>query len=155
MPDTCEPNYQQPDLNLLGPEHVRRYQESDGAVGYIWNGVPTLLLTVTGRKTGQPHTTPLIFARDGDEYLVVASMGGAPMHPQWYLNLIADPRATIQVRDRHLAVTARTVDEAERDRAWTIVSGPWPNYDVYQSRTDRVIPVVALSVTQSEGRSGR
>ena len=67
-------------------------------MGYIWNGVPILLLTTTGRKSGQPRTTPLIHARDGDDYLVVASMGGAPQHPQWYLNLVANPSAQIQVR---------------------------------------------------------
>ena len=75
------PDYSQPDLALLGPEHVRRYQETDGAVGYLWNGVPTLLLTTTGRRSGQPRTTPLIFARNGEDYLVVASMGGAPGTP--------------------------------------------------------------------------
>jgi hypothetical protein len=76
-----EEGYQVPDLSLVGPEHVRRYQETDGEVGYVWNGVPTLLLTVTGRRSGEPPTNALIFGRDGDDYLVVASMGGAPRHP--------------------------------------------------------------------------
>jgi len=124
---------------------VRRYQETDGEVGYIWNGVPILLLTTTGRKSGQPRTTPLIYARDGDDYLVVASMGGAPRHPHWYRNLEADPAARIQVRADHVEVTARTAGEDEKPRLWKIVADQWPNYDVYQSRTDRVIPVVVLS----------
>ncbi len=98
--------YQQPDLALLGEEHVRRYRETDGEVGYVWNGVPTLLLTTTGRKTGQSRTTPLIFNRDGDDYLVVASMGGAPTHPNWYQNLTTHPDAEIQVRAERLPVTA-------------------------------------------------
>ena len=137
--------YRPPDLDLLGAEHVRRYRETDGEVGHIWNGVPILLLTTTGRKSGQPRTTPLIYARDGDAYLVVASMGGAPQHPNWYRNLLADPTARIQVRADHVDVRARTAGGGEKARLWTIVAGQWPNYDAYQSRTDRVIPVVVLS----------
>jgi deazaflavin-dependent oxidoreductase (nitroreductase family) len=140
-----EETYQPPDLMLLGEEHVQRYQETDGEVGYIWNGVPTLLLTTTGRTSGEPRTTPLIFGRDGDDYLVVASMGGAPQHPNWYRNLLADPSARIQVRGEHLDVSAQTADETAKPRLWGIVTEVWPNYDVYQSRTDRVIPVVVLS----------
>lgn len=137
--------YQQPDLALLGEEHVQRYRETDGEVGYLWNGVPTLLLTTTGRTTGQSRTTPLIFNRDGDDYLVVASMGGAPNHPNWYLNLTAQPDAEIQVRAEHVPVTARTASPDEKARLWGIVAEQWPNYDVYQSRTTREIPVVVLS----------
>ena len=135
----------QPDLTLLGEEHVRRYRETDGAVGYLWNGATTLLLTTTGRTTGRARTTPLIFARDGDDYLVVASMGGAPEHPNWYKNLTANTDAQIQVRGEHLDVRARTADEEEKPRLWGIVAAQWPNYDVYQTRTTRVIPVVVLS----------
>ncbi len=139
------PDYSQPDLALLGPEHVRRYQETDGAVGYLWNGVPTLLLTTTGRRSGQPRTTPLIFARNGEDYLVVASMGGAPRHPLWYENLLVAPDADIQVKSEHLAVTARTASDEEKPGLWTIVSEQWPNYHTYQTRTERIIPVVVLS----------
>jgi deazaflavin-dependent oxidoreductase (nitroreductase family) len=142
-----EDAYRPPDIDLLGEEHVRRYQETDGKVGYIWNGVPILLLTTTGRKTGQPRTTPLIHGRDGDDYLVVASMGGAPQHPNWYRNLVADGTAEIQVLDQHIPVSARTAAEDEKPRLWKTVRDLWPNYDVYQSRTDRVIPVVVLSPT--------
>jgi deazaflavin-dependent oxidoreductase (nitroreductase family) len=144
-PSVSPPPYTQPDFTLLGDEHVQRYQETDGEVGYIWNGVPILLLTTTGRRSGAARTTPLIHGRDGDSYLVVASMGGAPRHPYWYENLLADPAARIQVLGEHIEVTARTASDAERSRLWTIVSDLWPNYDVYQSRTDRVIPIVVLS----------
>lgn len=137
--------YRPPDLDLLGDEHVRRYQETDGKVGYIWNGAPVLLLTAIGRKSGKSRTTPLIHGRDGDDYLVVASMGGAPEHPQWYRNLLAHAAAQIQVRAEHIDVTARTAAEDEKSRLWKIMTELWPNYDVYQSRTDRVIPVVVLS----------
>jgi deazaflavin-dependent oxidoreductase (nitroreductase family) len=136
--------YKQPDLLLLGDDHIRAYRESDGEVGYIWNGVPTLLLTATGRRTGRKLTSPLIFARDGDDYLVVASMGGAPKHPLWYLNLQANPEADIHVKAETLSVVARTASAAEKPRLWKIVTEVWPNYDVYQSRTDRDIPVVIL-----------
>jgi deazaflavin-dependent oxidoreductase (nitroreductase family) len=137
--------YRPTDLDLLGAEHVRRYRETDGEVGYIWNGVHILLLTTTGRKSGQQRTTPLIHARDGDDYLVVASMGGAPQHPNWYWNLVADPSVKIQVRSEHMSATARTAGDDEKGRLWTIVTNLWPNYDVYQARTNRVIPVVVLS----------
>ena len=133
------------DTPLFGPEHVRRYQETDGEVGYLWNGAPILLLTVTGRRSGQPRTTPLIFGTDGDDRLVVASVGGAPMHPQWYLNLEANPRAEIQVRGEHIRVAARTANADEKPRLWAIVNEIWPNYAVYQTRTERDIPVVVMS----------
>ena len=142
-----ESNYTQPDLLLLGEDHIRAYRETGGEVGYIWNGVPTLLLTATGRRTGQKRTSALIFGRDGDDYLVVASMGGAPGHPIWYLNLQANPEATVQVKEDTLTVVARTASAAEKPRLWKIVTDVWPNYDVYQSRTDREIPVVVLSPT--------
>jgi deazaflavin-dependent oxidoreductase (nitroreductase family) len=140
-----EDRYQQPDLALLGEDHVRRYQVTDGEVGYLWNSVPTLLLTTTGHKTGLARTTPLIFARDGEDYLVVASMGGAPRHPFWYVNLTANPEAEIQVRGEHRTVTASTASAQEKPRLWDIVRAQWPNYDVYQSRTEREIPVVVLT----------
>jgi len=137
--------YRQPDLTLLGEEHVRRYQETNGEVGYLWNGVPTLLITTTGRKTGLARTTPLIFSRDGDDYVVVASKGGAPSHPNWYVNLTDKPDAEIQVLGEHLRVRARTASPEDKARLWRIVTAQWPNYDVYQSRTEREIPVVVLT----------
>jgi deazaflavin-dependent oxidoreductase (nitroreductase family) len=132
------------DYSLLGDEHVRRYRETDGEVGYVWNGAPTLLLTTTGRKSGEPRTSPLIYGQDGDDYILVASVGGMPNHPAWYLNLKADPRAHLQIKGEHLDVEAREVEGEEKARLWAIMQAIWPNYDTYQSRTDRVIPVVAL-----------
>jgi len=141
--------YDNPDYSLLGDDHVRAYRDTDGETGYMWNGAPSLLLTTTGRKTGQPRTSPLIFARDGDDYLIVASMGGAPMHPQWYLNLEANPSAEIQVKAEHLNVTARTASDDEKPRLWEIVNDAWPNYEGYQTRTERKIPVVILTPTST------
>ncbi|MHC5257712.1 nitroreductase family deazaflavin-dependent oxidoreductase [Streptomyces sp. UC4497] len=144
-----EPAYHKPDLTLTGAEHVARYLETDGEVGYEWNGVSILLLTTTGRRTGAPRTNALIFGRDGDDYLVVASTGGAPKHPSWYLNLVARPEAEIQVKGEHIPVVARAVTgAAERSRLWRLVNGYWPNYDTYQARTDRLIPVVVLTPTK-------
>ncbi len=138
-------HYQQPDITLIGSKHVAKYQETDGEIGYLWNGVGTLLLTTIGSRTGQPRTTPLIFGRDGDDYLVVASMGGAPKHPSWFGNLRANPNAEIQVRAEHLKVTGRAASAEEQPRLWKIMTDVWPNYDAYQARTSRAIPVVVLS----------
>lgn len=147
----AETQYQPPDLGLVGAAHVRAYQQSGGETGYLWNGVPTLLLTVTGRRSGTQFTSALIFGRDGSDhlgdYLVVASMGGAPRHPCWYLNLQANPQATIQVKAERKTVIARTASGAEKPRLWTIMTDLWPNYDAYQSRTQREIPVVVLTAT--------
>jgi deazaflavin-dependent oxidoreductase (nitroreductase family) len=141
----AERDYRPPDLTLVGDEHIRRYRETGGEVGYLWNGVHTLLLTTTGRHTGEPRTSALIFGRHAEDYLVVASMGGAPKHPQWYLNLTAHPRAEIQVEARRLPVVARTASDEEKSALWPIMTGIWPNYDAYQSRTERAIPIVILS----------
>ncbi|MFD6897188.1 nitroreductase family deazaflavin-dependent oxidoreductase [Rhodococcus sp. NPDC060086] len=143
----AETEYTQTDISLRGDEHIRVYRESGGKEGYIWNGVPTLLLTVTGRRSGEPKTSALIFAQDGDDYLVVASKGGAPRHPLWYENLQADPHAEVQVLDTTMSVVARNASAEEKPRLWKIVTDAWPNYDLYQSRTDRDIPVVVLSPT--------
>jgi deazaflavin-dependent oxidoreductase (nitroreductase family) len=125
-------------------DHTRQYLESDGAEGYMWRGVPTLVLTTTGRRSGQPRTTPLIFGRDGDRYLVVASQGGADQHPQWYRNLLAHPEARVQVRAARFSVRARTAAADEKPRLWQIMAAIWPAYDEYQGRTARDIPVVIL-----------
>jgi deazaflavin-dependent oxidoreductase (nitroreductase family) len=142
-----EPGYTKPDTTLLGEEHVRKYQETGGEVGYLWNGAPTLLLTTTGRQSGLSRTTPLIFGRRGEDYLVVASQGGAPTHPGWYHNIVATPQVTLQVGPQIFDATARVATGDERTLLWSIVNEVWPNYDVYQTRTERVIPVVVLTPT--------
>ncbi|OBB86594.1 MULTISPECIES: nitroreductase family deazaflavin-dependent oxidoreductase [Mycobacterium] len=135
------------DLSLFGADHVRRYRETGGEVGYLWNGVPTLILTTIGRHSGQQRDTALICAADGDDgnkYVVIASQGGAPAHPQWYLNLVANPRVHVQVKGDRFEATARTAEGPERERLWQLMAEAWPSYDIYQTRTDRVIPVVVL-----------
>jgi deazaflavin-dependent oxidoreductase (nitroreductase family) len=140
-----EPSYRTPDISLIGEDHVRQYRATDGEVGYVWNDAPILLLTTTGRHSGELRTSALIFGRDGDDYLVVASMGGAPRHPSWYLNITEHPAAEIQVRADRIPVVGRTASDDEKERLWRIMTDVWPNYDVYQTRTDRTIPVVVLS----------
>ena len=139
-----EPAYTAPDLSLVGDEHVRRYEETDGEVGYLWNGATILVLTTTGRKSGEPRKFALIYDSRGDDLVVVASKGGAPDHPGWYENLLAHPDASVQVRGERFDVRARTAEGAERDELWRLMNRSWPNYDTYATRTDREIPVVVL-----------
>jgi len=132
------------DLSLFGDDHVRRYQETDGAVGHDWNGAPILVLTTTGRRSGLQRSSAMIYAVDDDRYVVVGSQGGAPTHPQWYLNLEADPNVTVQVKGDRFPARAHVAEGDERDRLWTLVNEVWPSFAVYQTRTERRIPVVVL-----------
>ena len=125
-------------------EHARRYIESGGRDGHIWEGVTTLLLTTTGRRSGQSRTTPLIYGRAGDRYLVVASRGGAPTHPGWYENLVAQPVVQVQVMADRFKARARTATAAEKPALWKTMTAIWPPYDEYQKRTAREIPLVIL-----------
>lgn len=131
--------------NLFGDEHVRVYRETGGEVGHIWReGSTILLLTTTGRTSGERRTTPLIYAQDGDRYVIVASKGGAPAHPGWYENLAKDPNVELQVKDEVFPARARTAEGEERDRLWRKANEVWRHYDEYQTKTDRDIPVVVL-----------
>ena len=131
--------------NLFGDAHVQRYRETDGEVGHIWKeGSTILLLTTTGRKSGEQRTTPLIYAADGDRYVIVASKGGAPEHPGWYENLQKTPDVELQVLDDVFPARARTAEGEERDRLWAKANEVWPHYAEYQEKTDREIPVVVL-----------
>jgi deazaflavin-dependent oxidoreductase (nitroreductase family) len=124
--------------------HIDDYVKTGGRKGHRWNGADTLLLTTRGRKTGKLRRTALIYGTDGDTHVVVASYGGAPQHPEWYLNLVAEPRVTIQVGSEVSEGLARTVRGEERSRLWAQMTGIWPDYDAYQHRTERQIPVVVI-----------
>lgn len=124
--------------------HVRRYVETDGEDGHLWRGVPTLLLTSRGRRSGKLRRTALIYGRDGDRYVVVASRGGADHHPQWYLNLVADPEVRVQAGATRFAARARSASPEEKARLWPVMTRVWPPYADYQTRTSRDIPVVIL-----------
>jgi deazaflavin-dependent oxidoreductase (nitroreductase family) len=124
--------------------HVRGYVETDGKKGHRWSGVNTLLLTTRGRQSGKLRRTALIYGEDGDRYLVVASKGGAETHPSWYLNLVEHPEVQVQVGGAKFPAHARTATAEEKPRLWRLMTSIWPEYDRYQAKTDRDIPVVIL-----------
>jgi deazaflavin-dependent oxidoreductase (nitroreductase family) len=131
--------------NLFGDEHVRRYRETGGAVGHLWReGSTILLLTTAGRKTGEKRTVPLIYAKDGDRYVIIASKGGAPEHPGWYQNIEKDPDVELQVQADVFPARARKAEGEERERLWKLANTVWRYYDDYAKRTGREIPVVVL-----------
>jgi deazaflavin-dependent oxidoreductase (nitroreductase family) len=125
-------------------QHIRRYVESDGRRGHRWSGVNTLLLTTRGRRSGKLRRTALIYGRDGDRYLVVASSGGGKRHPSWYLNLVENPQVEVQVAAAKFAARAHTATAKEKRRLWREMTSIWPEYDRYQTRAERDIPVVIL-----------
>ena len=125
-------------------DHIREYVESGGERGHRWKGTDTLLLTTRGRKSGDLRRTALIYGEDGDRYVVVASYGGRPHHPAWYLNIEADQNVTLQVKDETFQATARTATPEERERLWGTMAAIWPAYDEYQAKTDREIPIVVI-----------
>jgi deazaflavin-dependent oxidoreductase (nitroreductase family) len=134
----------EPDYSLFGDEHVRQYEETGGKVGHDWNGTSCLVLRAKGRKTGATRKFPLIYGRDGDDYVLVASKGGYPKNPGWYENLVAHPDVEIQVWDKVILVTARTGSADDKKRVWPIMTKQWPGYDAYQAGSTRDIPVVLL-----------
>lgn len=132
--------------------HLDRYLATHGEEGYLWDAslgggkglVPTLLLTTTGRKSGKRLTLPLIFGRSGDDYVVVASKGGSPTHPAWYLNLTDHPEVEVQVKADRFNARAHTAQGEERTVLWRKMVEIYGPYEQYQTRTDRQIPVVVL-----------
>ena len=132
-------------LTLFSRVHVFLYRASGGRIGGHFRAAPVLLLTTTGRKTGRQRTTPLLYVEDGERYAVVASVGGAPAHPSWYLNLRANRAATIQLGRRKLQVAADTAGPDERGRLWALATRMYPSYDAYQAKTSREIPIVILT----------
>jgi deazaflavin-dependent oxidoreductase (nitroreductase family) len=132
--------------------HLARYIATNGEEGYLWDAslgggkgmVPTLLLTTTGRKSGRELTLPLIFGTSGPDYVVVASKGGAPAHPAWYLNLEANPTVKVQVKADKFTARAYTANAQERAALWPRMVEIYGPYADYQQKTDRQIPVVVL-----------
>ena len=145
--ERCRPDHYpvgMSDDDLFGPAHVAKYLETDGETGYLWRGAEILILTTSGRNTGEQHSTPLIFGRDGDNVVIVASKGGAPEHPGWYRNLVKHPEVGVQIKDDRFRARARTAEGEERERLWPVMTAHWAPYDEYQTKTERVIPVVVL-----------
>jgi deazaflavin-dependent oxidoreductase (nitroreductase family) len=130
---------------LHGPEHVKVYRETDGEVGHDWiKGTSILILTTKGRKSGEQRDNALIYGMAGDNPMIVASKGGAPAHPAWYLNLRDNPSVEVQIRGDRFDATARDATPEERPELWKQMTEEWPDYDNYQQKTDREIPIVIL-----------
>jgi len=130
-------------------DHIRAYVETNGQEGHMWRGVPTLLLTTTGRKSGELRRTALIYGRDSDDYVIVASKGGAPSNPLWYENLVVQPTVTIQVGADVFDCVASTYEEGDaagehRQKVWDSLVAIWPGFAEYQTKTARRIPLVCL-----------
>lgn len=135
-------------MRRIGRLHARLYRLSGGRIGHRMGGVECLLLTTTGRRTGARRTAPLLYvaepATPGVVYLV-ASQGGAPVHPAWYHNLSAHPDVEVQIGPDVRRMKADTLDDGERARVWPMMTAAWPDYDAYQASTTRRIPVVRLT----------
>jgi deazaflavin-dependent oxidoreductase (nitroreductase family) len=136
--------------DLHGAPHVARYLETDGEDGYHWrNGTTILILFTTGRKSGEERSHALIFQEYDGAYLVVASKGGADAPPAWFVNLSDDPRVEVQIKGDRFPAIARVATPAEKPAMWAKMVEAWPDYDEYQKKTDRDIPVVVLERTPS------
>ena len=128
-------------------EHVERYLATDGDEGHMFRGVPTLLLTTIGRKSGEGRLIPLIYGEDNGTYIVVGSKGGHALHPSWYENLVAYADVKVQVKADRFSARASTASGEERNRLWALMANIWKGYNEYQERTVREIPVVVLTRT--------
>lgn len=133
-------------------EHIESYVKTDGAEGHDWNGVPCMLLTTQGRKTGSWNRSALIYGTDSTDLVLIASKGGAPSHPLWFENLVQNPQVWVQVAADKYWATAHVIDPAadadKRTSLWKSMAAIWPGYDEYQTKADevgRVIPVVVLT----------
>jgi deazaflavin-dependent oxidoreductase (nitroreductase family) len=125
---------------------IEEFRSNDGRVGGMFEGAPMILVTHTGRKSGRRITTPLVYTRDGDDVVVIASKGGADEHPVWFLNLQADPNVHVEIgNDSWDAVATILESGPERDRLYAAQAALMPNFKEYEEKTDRVIPVVVLS----------
>lgn len=127
-------------------EHLRHYLATDGAEGYISpeSGMPNLILTTTGRRSGQPYATPLYYGEHEGRYILVASYAGSDRHPKWYLNLVANPEVQVQIRGERFNARARTATLAEKPALWSMMAERYPRYEVFQQETEREIPVIIL-----------
>ena len=123
---------------------IDEFRANGGKVGGPFEGAPLLLLHTIGAKTGQARVNPMMYQADGDNYAVFASKAGAPTNPDWYHNLVANPRASIEVGDRTINVVAHVADHDTRERLWSTQKERYPGFAEYEAKTDRQIPVVVL-----------
>lgn len=144
---TSRPEYAPSPVGFVA-DHVDRYLKTNGADGAVFNGIECVILTTKGRKSGALRRSPVVRVQDGRNYLVIGSRGGAPEHPQWYFNLLADPEVTIHDGDQLHEMRARVATGAERAGLWNIAVAAYGEYAEYQTRTDREIPVVVCEPRQ-------
>jgi deazaflavin-dependent oxidoreductase (nitroreductase family) len=131
--------------HLFGQEHVERYRATDGEEGYSWKrGTTILLLDTVGRKSGETRTQPLIYRELDGKPTIVASKGGSHEHPAWFLNLRAHPEVQVQIKGHRFPARPRVAEGEEREQLWKAMTEVWPDYEKYQAKTDREIPVVVL-----------
>ena len=131
-------------LKLGSGAHAGVYRATGGKLFGRMGKSPILLLNTVGRKTGRKRTSPLLYVMDGDDFVVIASKGGAPTHPAWYLNLMANPEATVEIGDREVRVEAEVADPEDKPRLWQKMVEMYPTYDDYQRKTEREIPLLVL-----------
>jgi deazaflavin-dependent oxidoreductase (nitroreductase family) len=137
-------NWLAPIAKRVGPLHARLYRRFGGRRFTRWLGKPAFLLTVRGRKTGEPRSVMLILVRRGDDLVVCGSNAGNRATPQWYRNLLAAGTATVQVGADTWSVTAREVEGVERDECWALLTAAYPDFPTYQAHTTRLLPVAVL-----------
>ena len=140
-------------LKLGSGAHTRVYRATGGRLFGRMGKSPILLLNTVGRKTGRKRTSPLLYVMDGEDFVIIASKGGAPTHPAWYLNLKANPDATVEVGDREVRVRAEEVDSEEKVRLWQKMVEMYPTYDDYKTKTEREIPLLVLRLVEGGGAS--
>jgi F420H(2)-dependent quinone reductase len=140
-------------LKLGSGVHSGVYRATGGKLFGRMGKSPILLLNTTGRKSGKRRTSPLLYVMDGDDFVIIASKGGAPTHPAWYLNLKADPDASVEVGDREVRVRAEEADPEEKLRLWQKMVEMYPTYDDYQRKTKREIPLLILHPVEGGGAS--
>jgi deazaflavin-dependent oxidoreductase (nitroreductase family) len=128
---------------------IEEFRANGGEVkGHQFPGSPLLLLHTTGAKSGKEHVNPAAYIMEGDQYVIIASMAGAPKHPDWYYNLLANPTVTVEAGTERFQATAKVVDEPERTRLYNKMAAVRPSFTEYQKKTTRVIPVIALTRIQ-------
>jgi deazaflavin-dependent oxidoreductase (nitroreductase family) len=134
-------------LKLGSSVHAGVYRATGGKLFGRMGKSPILILNTVGRKSGKKRATPLLYAVDGEDFVIIASKGGDPSHPAWYLNLMANPDATVEVKGREVRVTAEQVEGEEKMRLWQKMAELYPTYDDYQKKTEREIPLLILRPT--------
>jgi deazaflavin-dependent oxidoreductase (nitroreductase family) len=132
------------DINAFNRALIEEFRANNGKVSGMFAQAPLVLVTHTGAKSGQQRTSPLVYSRDGDRIVIIASKAGAPTHPHWYLNMVANPQVTVELPGETYAARAVITSGAERERLYRAQADQMPNFDEYAAKTTREIPVVVL-----------